>query len=414
MTPPSTARDLRRANRSAILRELLFAGESTRQGLAGRTGLSAATVGLVIADLLAEGLVHDVGTQESNGGRPRTLVRMAPDGGVAIGVDVGERGVRVEAFDLAWQRRADVFLAAEPGGPDPAAVVASIVAAVGTVLDAAETGSGELLGIGVSVPGIVERGDDSLVHAVGFGWEGVPLGQLLRRAIDAPVVVDNGAKTMGQAEMWFGAGRGAADAVIALLGIGVGAAVFTDGRLYRGSQSSAGEWGHAPIVVGGEPCRCGSRGCLEAYVGELALLRKWASLDPDGSGADAIDTDRLQALFAAAMDDDAAGQVVEQMAEHLGAGLATLINLFNPQRIVLAGSVGLRLTPPILDLIRTRAGRYSLRQPFESVEIAQGLLGHDAVALGAATLVVDRLLSTGFNLSKSNSAAVPQLAGAIR
>ncbi len=414
MTPPSTARDLRRANRSAILRELLFAGESTRQGLAGRTGLSAATVGLVIADLLDEGLVHDVGTQESNGGRPRTLVRIAPDRGVTIGVDVGERGVRVEAFDLAWQRRADVFLAAEPGGPDPAAVVASIVAAVGTVLDAAEIGSGELLGVGVSVPGIVERGDDSVVHAVGFGWEGVPLGQLLRREIGAPVVVDNGAKTMGQAEMWFGAGRGAADAVIALLGIGVGAAVFTDGRLYRGSQSSAGEWGHAPIVVGGEPCRCGSRGCLEAYVGELALLRKWASLDPDGSGADAIDTDRLQALFAAAMDDDAAGQVVEQLAEHLGAGLATLINLFNPQRIVLAGSVGLRLTPPILDLIRTRAGRYSLRQPFESVEIAQGLLGHDAVALGAATLVVDRLLSTGFNLSKSNSAAVPQLAGAIR
>ena len=414
MTPPSTARDLRRANRSAILRELLFAGESTRQGLAGRTGLSAATVGLVIADLLDEGLVHDVGTQESNGGRPRTLVRMAPDRGVTIGVDVGERGVRVEAFDLAWQRRADVFLAAEPGGPDPAAVVASIVAAVRTVLDAAETGSGELLGIGVSVPGIVERGDDSLVHAVGFGWEGVPLGQLLRRAIDAPVVVDNGAKTMGQAEMWFGAGRGAADAVIALLGIGVGAAVFTDGRLYRGSQSSAGEWGHAPIMVGGEPCRCGSRGCLEAYVGELALLRQWASLDPDGPGAGAIDTDRLQALFTAAVDDDAAGQVVEQMAEHLGAGLATLINLFNPQRIVLAGSVGLRLTPPILDLIRTRAGRYSLRQPFESVEIAQGLLGHDAVALGAATLVVDRLLSTGFNLSKSNSAAVPQLAGAIR
>lgn len=414
MTPPSTARDLRRANRSAILRELLFAGESTRQGLAGRTGLSAATVGLVIADLLAEGLVHDVGTQESNGGRPRTLVRMAPDGGVAIGVDVGERGVRVEAFDLAWQRRADVFLAAEPGGLDPAAVVALIVAAVGTVLDAAETGSGELLGVGVSVPGIVERGEDSVVHAVGFGWEGVPLGQLLRRAIDAPVVVDNGAKTMGQAEMWFGAGRGAADAVIALLGIGVGAAVFTGGRLYRGSQSSAGEWGHAPIVVGGEPCRCGSRGCLEAYVGELALLRQWASLDPDGPSADGIDTDRLQALFSAAMDDDAAGQVVEQMAEHLGAGLATLINLFNPQRIVLAGSVGLRLTPPILDLIRTRAGRYSLRQPFESVEIAQGLLGHDAVALGAATLVVDRLLSTGFNLAKSNSAAVPQLAGAIR
>lgn len=414
MATPSTARDLRRTNRSAILRELLFAGESTRQGLAARTGLSAATVGLVIADLLDEGLVHEVGTQDSNGGRPRTLVRMAPDRGVTIGVDVGERGVRVEAFDLSWQRRADVFVEAGPAVPDPASVVASIVDAVETVLDAAQIGSAQLLGVGVSVPGVVERGADSMVHAVAFGWDDVPLGRLLRSAIDAPVAVDNGAKTMGQAEMWFGAGRGADDAVIALLGIGVGAAVFTGGRLYRGSQSSAGEWGHAPIVVGGERCRCGSLGCLEAYVGELTLLRRWTALDPDGSAAAGPDTDRLDELFAAAADDEAAREVVEGMTEHLGAGLATLINLFNPQRIVLAGSVGLRLTPTMLDMIRGRAGRYSLRQPFESVDIVQGQLGHDAVALGAATLVVDGLLAHGFTLTTPTTSAVSAFAGRDR
>lgn len=413
MATPPTARDLRRTNRAAILRELLFAGESTRQGLAGRTGLSAATVGLVIADLLDEGLVLEVGTQESNGGRPRTLVRIAPDRGVTIGVDVGERGVRVEAFDLAWKRRADVFVEAGPAVPDPAAVVASIVDAVDTVLDAARAGSAQLLGVGVSVPGVVERGADSVVHAVAFGWDDVPLGRLLRDAIAAPVVIDNGAKTMGQAEMWFGAGRGADDAVIALLGIGVGAAVFTDGRLYRGSQSSAGEWGHAPIVVGGDACRCGSQGCLEAYIGELTLLRRWAALDPEGSAAAGRDSDRLDALFAAVEDDEAARQVVESMGEHLGAGLATLINLFNPQRIVLAGSVGLRLSPANLDMIRARAGRYALRQPFESVEIVQGQLGHDAVALGAATLVVDGLLAHGFTLP-TPATAVPALAGRSR
>lgn len=411
MATPSTARDLRRTNRSAILRELLFSGESTRQGLAARTGLSAATVGLVIADLLDEGLVHEVGTQDSNGGRPRTLVRMAPDRGVTIGVDVGERGVRVEAFDLAWQRRADVFVEAGPAVPDPADVVASIVEAVETVLASARIGSTQLLGVGVSVPGVVESGADSMVHAVAFGWDDVPLGRLLRSAIDAPVAVDNGAKTMGQAEMWFGAGRGADDAVIALLGIGVGAAVFTGGRLYRGSQSSAGEWGHAPIVVGGERCRCGSQGCLEAYVGELTLLRRWMAIDPVGSAAAGPDADRLDVLFAAAADDEAARQVVEGMTEHLGAGLATLINLFNPQRIVLAGSVGLRLTSAMLEMIRARAGRYSLRQPFESVEIVQGQLGHDAVALGAATLVVDGLLAHGFTLTTPTTSAVPAFAG---
>ena len=181
MPAPSTARDLRRTNRSAILRELLFAGDSTRQALAGRTGLSAATVGLVIADLLVEGFVNEVGTQESSGGRPRTIVRMAPDRGVTIGVDIGERGVRVEAFDLAWQRRAEVFIEAGPGVPDPVSMVGSIAGAVETVLGAAHIGSGALLGVGISVPGIVERGDDSVVHAVGFGWENVPLRKNVRR-----------------------------------------------------------------------------------------------------------------------------------------------------------------------------------------------------------------------------------------
>ncbi len=413
MPTPSTARDLRRTNRSSILRELLFAGESTRQALAGRTRLSPATVGLVIADLLDEGLVNEVGTQESSGGRPRTIVRVVPDRGMAIGVDVGERGVRIEAFDLGWQRRADAFVPGDLAGSDPASVVASISEAVASVRAASGIGPDGLLGIGVSVPGVVERGADSVVHAVGFGWDDVPLGRLLRAAVDAPVIIDNGAKAMGQAEMWFGAGRGAADAVIALLGIGVGAAVFTDGRLYRGSQSSAGEWGHAPIVVGGDPCRCGSRGCLEAYVGELTLLRRWAALDSTVAGiVDDADADgaRLERLFASASSDLAAGQIVSDMAEHLGAGLATLINLFNPQRIVLAGSVGLRLTAAVLDDVRQRAGRYSLRQPFDSVEIVQGQLGHDAVALGAATLVVDELLSHGFPVP---GAATPTVAAGL-
>src|SRR3954467_4308447 len=99
----ATARDLRRTNRSAVLRNLLLSGEMTRQDLADRTGLSLATVGLVVAELLRERLVVEVGTQDSEGGRPRTLLRMSAEYGIAIGVDVGDDAIRVEAFDLRWQ-----------------------------------------------------------------------------------------------------------------------------------------------------------------------------------------------------------------------------------------------------------------------------------------------------------------------
>ncbi len=320
-------------------------------------------------------------------------------------MDLGERGLRVEAFDLAWQRRADVFVDLDARNTDTSTVVAQISGAVSRVVSESRSSDAQLLGVGVSVPGVVERTEESRIYSPGFGWDGLPLGRLLRDALNGTVLVDNGAKAMGQAELWFGAGRGTADAVVALLGIGVGAAVFTQGRLYRGSRSSAGEWGHTPIVIDGEACRCGSSGCLEAYVGETAILRHWDDLRDDGATGTASDGARIEELFSLASADAMAAATTAHFTRHLGAGLATLINLFNPETIVLAGSVGLTITPEVLEDIRTAAERYSLRQPFESVRIVLGELGHDAVALGAATLVVDHHLERGFRVSRASQGA---------
>ena len=400
---PRTTRDLRRSNRTALLRELLFEGPTSRQALAGQTGLSAGTVGLVVTELLGEGLIEEVGLEESGGGRPRTILRLAAGRALSIGVDLGERGLRVEVVDLAWQRRAEAFVDLNARDSEPATVVDHIAAAVTDVVRKASLPEARLLGVGVSVPGVVERTAESRIYAPAFGWDGLPLGRLLRDALDGPVLVDNGAKAMGQAELWFGAGRGATDAVVALLGIGVGAAVFTEGRLYRGSRSSAGEWGHTPVVVDGEPCRCGSSGCLEAYIGETAILRHWDELSGQEADAVASDGARVDALFARSASEPEATAATERFTRHLGAGLATLVNLFNPETIVLAGSVGLRITPTVLEAVRTAAGRYSLRQPFESVRIVPGQLGHDAVALGAATLVVDHHLERGFRVMTASA-----------
>ncbi|MEX1336125.1 MAG: ROK family transcriptional regulator [Candidatus Limnocylindrales bacterium] len=395
---PRTTRDLRRSNRTAVLRELLFRGPSSRQALAGETGLSAGTVGLVVTELLDEGLVEEVGSEQSAGGRPRTIIQVAAERAVSVGVDLGERGLRVEAFDLAWQRRAEVFVDLDASDAQPTTVVERITGAVGQVVAGSGLARAHVLGVGVSVPGVVERTAASRIYAPSFGWDGLPLGEMLKEHLDAPVRVDNGAKAMGQAELWFGAGREAADAIVALLGIGVGAAVFTEGRLYRGSRSSAGEWGHTPVVVDGDPCRCGSRGCLEAYIGESAILRRWDTLRGLGGDDAAPAGERIDALFARSDTQPEAAAATEHFARYLGAGLATLINLFNPETIVLAGSVGLRIPPAVLEMVRAAAGRYALRQPFESVRIVPGRLGHDAVALGAATLVVDHHLGRGFRV----------------
>ncbi|MBX6386752.1 MAG: ROK family protein, partial [Microbispora sp.] len=238
-----TVRDIRRGNRAVLLRALYFSGPTSRNDLTARTGLSAATVSTMTADLLGENIVIEAGQVESDGGRPRVLLRVNPEYGFAVGVDVAETHVRVGLFDLEMTERAKVDYMLRPARHDPELVARHILSGVEVVLSDAGVSPEQVLGVGVGVPGIVEPGADGVIHAKTFGWDGVPLGALLRRGTSLPLYVDNGAKTMGQAELWFGSGRGASEAVIVLLGVGVGATIVADGTTFRGVSSSAGEWG---------------------------------------------------------------------------------------------------------------------------------------------------------------------------
>jgi predicted NBD/HSP70 family sugar kinase len=242
---------------------------------------------------------------------------------------------------------------------------------------------------------VVERTGDAVVHAQTLGWDGVPLGAMLRGATDVPVFADNGAKTLGQAEMWFGAGRGLRHVVIALVGSGVGAAVVTNGVSYRGSHSSAGEWGHTTIVYGGRQCRCGARGCLEAYVGAEGILDRYRAANGGRPLPGADEESALGALINRAGSSEAAARVLDETAGYLGAGFATLVNLFNPERVVLGGWAGLALGGNLLPRIRAATQEHALRQPYAQTSIELCELGPDAVAMGAATLPVADLLGNG-------------------
>ncbi|WP_433208612.1 ROK family transcriptional regulator [Dactylosporangium sp. CS-047395] len=369
---------------------LFLEGPLTRQDLSRRTGLSQPAVSNVVSDLIDDGIVAEAGALESEGGRPSMMLRVAPDHGTVAGVDVGETRVRVELFDLAMRRLADADHPIEPGGTPPEAVAGHILAGLAGV-----TGSRAPLGVGVGVSGIVQqRAEGALVHAQTLGWEAVPLEAMLRAGTDLPLHLDNGAKTLGQAEMWFGAGRGHRHAVFALLGSGVGAAVVTNGVTYRGASSSAGEWGHTTLVYGGRPCRCGSRGCLEAYAGAAAILERYR--EQAGRPAPGEDEEsRLTALVGLAAGSEAAARaVLDETAGYLGAGVANLINLFNPEVVVLGGWAAVALSG-LLPRIREAARRHALRQPYEQAAIELGRLGLDAVALGAATLPLARFLIEG-------------------
>jgi predicted NBD/HSP70 family sugar kinase len=402
----ATNRTLRRRNRSVLLSKVFLDGPLTRQDLTMSTGLSQAAVSNVVGDLIDDGLVTEAGTVDSDGGRPRVMLRVAPRFALVVGVDVGETRVRVELFDLAMTLLAAADYPIDPGRPDPDTVVRHILAGLKSVVDSARVAPSEILGVGIGVSGVVEQGGQAVVHAQTLGWDAVELERLLRQGTELPLHIDNGAKTLGQAEMWFGAGRGAKHAVFALLGSGVGAAVVTGGVTYRGASSSAGEWGHTTLVYGGRACRCGARGCLEAYVGAGAIIDRYREARgglpvPEGEEA------QLRGLIADAERSPVARRVLDETASYLGAGVGSLINLFNPERVVLGGWAGVALGAELLPAIRQAAAAHALRQPFEQASIEPCKLGVDAVALGAATLPIAQLLAAGGERRRAVTASLP-------
>ncbi|MFJ3492241.1 ROK family protein [Streptomyces sp. NPDC086091] len=396
-----TVRDLRRANRTAVLQRLYFDGPLSRFELGPATGLSSGSVSNVVADLVADGLVEEAGSVDSDGGRPRTLLRVAPASGHMIGVDVGETRVRVELFDLTLTELARVELPLEQRRYEVDGIVGHIRDGIAEALAAAGLGAEGLLGVGIGVPGIVERGPEqgAVVHGQTIGWNAVPLEELLRERCplpaSVPYFIDNGAKTLGQAEMWFGGGRGARNACVVLFGSGVGACLVTP----EVEQGRAVEWGHLTVRVRGRRCRCGALGCLEAYAGAEALLDRWreeGGEPPSGTDEETAMTAMLAAAYPVdGVPDPVALAVLEETAEYLGAGLSDLINLFQPERILIGGWAGLQLGTRFLPAVRRHATAYALRHPAEKVTVELGRLGPDAVTVGAAILPLADFFSRG-------------------
>jgi predicted NBD/HSP70 family sugar kinase len=383
-----TVTSLRQHNRAAALRYILRTRETTRADLARECGLSFASAANIVSDVIADGLVEETGSVASRGGRPIALIAPRADGAYAIGGDVGERGVAVELFDLGLN-----MVDREFRGGRVEESPESIEADLGDAIAALEARNQErwprLVGIGLGFPGVIETTTTGArkLYAQSLGWEPREIPGTYAGGV--PIFAENGAKTAANAELWYGAARGVDHAAVALLGRGVGLGVVTAGEVYRGAFSSATEWGHTKISFGGAPCRCGNRGCVEAYIGADALLAAWSAVggEFEGTGWQAVG-----ALLEAADTDAAAAGVVDEAVEALGAALGNVVNLIGPERIVLGGWVGIRLMEKLAGRIADATRRNSLDRAATQFELVPASFGGDMVALGAALMPIEALL----------------------
>jgi len=391
-----TTRNIREANRLQILHQLLLHKTSTRQELSQITGLSAATIANLIGGMIEEGLVIEAGMAASQGGRPTVILAVNGSVGACVGVDVAETYIRFELYNLTLKNLAEHKIELPPTRIEPQEVVNLIVSGFDTLLEQSGLTREKVVGIGISIPGPFEHSTGVSVFAPSWGWQNVPLQAMLQKELNFPLYMDNPLKFNALAESWFGAGRGIDTMAAVVLGTGVGVGFVINGQLYRGASNTAGEWGHSVVVAGGRPCRCGNRGCVEAYVGAPGILQTLAEIDPKSPLLFRDDQTRSIAAVVAATEqgDTTAKAVVHQTVLYLSAGLSGLINTINPELVVLGSWVADLLGPAMMPELLKLIEQQSLAQPYKAVRFALSDMEGNSVSLGAATLVLEEFLAS--------------------
>jgi predicted NBD/HSP70 family sugar kinase len=383
----SNSETIRRDNLSAVLREVHVRGPRTRSELVAHTGLNRSTVAGIIAELSDRRLVYEEpGDRLGMPGRPSPLVKVVPDGAVVLGIEIAVHSLAVAIVGLGGVVHDRTRVALPHGRPTLEETLERMHDLSSSLLEHS-TVPDRLVGVGVAAVGAV-RSKDGFVHlAPNLDWSTVPMAELVRRRLelDVPVVVRNEADLGARAEHLRGAGIGFDDLIYLSCDVGVGGGIITGGRPLVGASGYAGEVGHFPLNPDGWPCGCGSRGCWETEVGERALLRN-AGRDPDG-GPDEVDSVLLEAEAGSLV----ALSALTDVGRWLGLGLAGLINVFDPEVVVLGGLFG-RMAPYTLSTVRQQLDDRALAITREPVGIVVAQLGIDAPVLGAAERAFEPLL----------------------
>lgn len=301
-------------------------GPTSRAAIARRLRLSPATVTQVTKELMLRGSVRELTSVPSNGGRPATLLGLAQSDAGAIGVKITPDHLAIVDVSIAGQVLRSRTV---PFDPSRRSAIEDFTA---VLRDSVAEHPGQLLGVGVGVPGSVDAQFNGVVTSSMIGWNRVPLGEELRRALGVPVLIDNDVHAVAAAQLLYGAGRDFDTYLVITIGLGIGCAVVVDRAIYRGAHGGAGEIGHIPVTLDGPECQCGATGCLEAHIGGPALVRdarRAGVIGPRGT----IDTLRR----AADAGEPAAVAAFGRAGQMLGRGIAGVANTLDPQAIVLLG-----------------------------------------------------------------------------
>ena len=411
MVTPNTVDQIhvREQNLSSVLHHLHDRTGLSRAQIANQTSLNKSTVSSLVEELINRGLIHETGTNSIGTGRPGTILELNPQAGGIIGLELGVDFLSVVLSDfignILWRR----FESVDPiVGED--STIGLTLDLIDNAIKDCKARNLRLLGMGVSTPGIVDLKEKVLVFAPNLHWRNIPLGRIYSQHTGVPVFIDNDGNTATIGEHLFGVARQSSNFIFVFAGVGIGGGLFLNNELYRGNNGFAGEFGHSPILWNPAfqaPCHCGNRGCWETHANQYSIIRraeaslevKRHSIIPQLMEQNKAPLSISLIKEAADAGDKEAIDILSETGEALGLGFASLINIFNPEKIILGGplsNVGGYLLPAIKESVK----KHAMPEIAHQAEILLSAFGTDASVIGAIALVVNDILLNPVHVEK--------------
>jgi predicted NBD/HSP70 family sugar kinase len=378
----STIRDI---NRQIVLNYVRDREPISRADIARITELQRSTVSTIVEELKSEGLIEEIGAGASTGGRRPTLLRLRAAGATAIGVDIKPSSTTIATSDLMGRviRREEL-----PNSSRPDEMSARIIECVRDF--AAQDDTGNVAGVGVSVPGLIDPGTGRAIYIPFFKWRDWAIAEEIEKATGLVARVDNDANAAALAELWFGRPEvsDSRDFIMVLVAEGIGTGIVFDGQIYRGERGAAGEFGH--MIVGQQApvaCSCGNHDCWEAFSSERATVARYLGATQNGGEGSRHQVGFPEVVERALGGEQAAIDSLTETAHFLGIGVSNLIVGLSPESVVVGGHIT-RAWPIVSALLEETIQR-SIRRGLPSARIVASTL-NEPTLMGAISLVLAR------------------------
>ncbi len=379
-------------------------GPINRAELSHIPGLSIPTVMKITDEFCKSNLLQIVGKRESTGGKRPELFQFVDNSWYIIGVDIGRNRIKVIMMNMAAKivARKDILTGETlPAGE----LIERMIGLVKEVIESSRIPSELILGMGIGMPGLIDKDSGIVRFSPDFGWNEVDLLAKFRKEFDLKIIMDNANRTMALGEQWFGAGTKSKFLVCINCGYGIGAAMIEEGEIYQGSSGTSGEFGHLVLDKDGPLCDCGNNGCLEAISSGRAIARD--AREAVALGAETLlkalcegnlETIDAEMVFAAAKQKDpVAEKIIRKATEYLAIGVAGLTNIFDPEQIILAGGLT-KSSDYVKGTFFKALNEHLMKHAGRNLRISKGALGDDGTAIGSATLVLKKFLDQGGEL----------------